>query len=121
MSLLERSCSDSGFSTIKRILNQGIMQPAKHERPGKPSHSTHTHTKAVLKAYHSWSAVFDLKAMCPMNTTASQPEENSSPRFILLNTITNRAMTAHCSNLQWTVEAHSGPAITRPEQVLFGC
>src|SRR5215831_9319705 len=97
------------------------MQPAIHERPGKQSRSTHPHAKAMLKTRYSWSAGFDLKAMRPINTTASQPEENSSPRFILLNTISNRAMTAHCSNLQWTVEAHSRPAITRPEQVLVGC
>jgi hypothetical protein len=108
MSLLERLCSDRGFRTIKSILNQGIVQPAKHERPGKQSHSTHPHGKAVLKAYASWSAVFDLKAMCPMNAThASKPEENSSTRFIHLNTITNRAMTAHRSDLQWTVDAQS--------------
>src|SRR5215471_3330313 len=95
------------------------MQPAKHERPGKPSHSTHTHAKAMLKAYSSWSAVFDLKAMCPMKAMhASKSEANSSTRFIHLNTITNWAMASHCSDLQGTVKAYSRPAITGPEQVL---
>jgi hypothetical protein len=113
--LLERSRSDRSFCTIKRILDQSIMQPAKHEQPGKQSHSTHTHGKAVLKACHSWSTVFDLKAMCPMNTRASKPEEDSSTRFIRFNNVTNWAVTSHRSDPQWTVEAHSRPAIMGPE------
>jgi hypothetical protein len=95
------------------------MQPANHERPGKQSHSTQSHEKVMLKAYSSWSDVFDLKAMCPMNAShASKPEENSSTWFIHLNTITDGAMTAHRSDLQWPIQAQGKPAITGPDQIL---